>query len=208
MKLVLLVINSAIATFSGMFKSKYYFIKIKISCYEFAENQQPLVGYYRNRFKASLRIQSWIHHIFWRDSMISQIHAAPREVSNLSVPRTSHFWSFSVHIVPALRLVKAHELLNSLNLSHIKKQNKVIKDRSIGELKSVEIGMDPSQNTDILVAIDLSHRNHTLWLILYELDCHEYKNIQIKLILFKNWSEIWIGILSCRHPIIQNCSPC
>ena len=125
-----------------------------------------------------------------------------------AVPRTSHFWSFSVHIVPALRLVKAHELLNSLNLSHIKKQNKVIKDRSIGELKSVEIGMDPSQNTDILVAIDLSHRNHTLWLILHELDCHEYKNIQIKLILFKNWSEIWIGILSCRHPIIQNCSPC
>ena len=30
------------------------FIKMKISCYEFAENQQPLVGYHRNRFKASL----------------------------------------------------------------------------------------------------------------------------------------------------------
>ena len=46
----------------------------------------------------------------------------------------------------------------------------MVKDRSKGELKSVEIGMDPSQNTDSLVAIDLSHRNHT---VQYELYSHE-----------------------------------
>ena len=67
------------------------------------------------------------------------------------------------------------------SLLHILKQYKVVRDRSIGELKSVEIGMDPSQNTDILVATNLSNRNYTIIV-----RSHIYKNIQIKFILFKN----------------------